>query len=101
MRSTTALTTAAAALALLLAGVGPGGAQSTDGDTGGTTGQMTTTPDAKSDDAAGTHRPAYLAQRAPAPFLFARIQSCTCLPRDSLQRPATRHARGAAGCRAR
>jgi hypothetical protein len=59
---TAALITAAAALALLLAGAAPAGAQGTDGgtdggtddETGGTTGQMTTTPEAKSDDATGT-----------------------------------------------
>ncbi|HEX6012787.1 MAG TPA: hypothetical protein VFY87_13525 [Geminicoccaceae bacterium] len=51
MRSTTA-SLAAAALALLVAGVAPAGAQ-TD-STGGTTGKMTTTPEAKSDDAVGT-----------------------------------------------
>jgi hypothetical protein len=49
---TTALTTAAAAFALLVAGAAPAGAQ-TD-STGGTTGKMTTTPEAKSDDATGT-----------------------------------------------
>jgi hypothetical protein len=55
MRSTTALTTAAAAaIALLLAGTAPTGAQDAGGETGGTTGEMTTTPEAKSDDAAGT-----------------------------------------------
>ena len=61
---TTALTTAAAALALLLAGAAPAGAQSTgtggaDSESGssgggGLTGTQTTTPEAKSDDAAGT-----------------------------------------------
>jgi hypothetical protein len=64
MRSTPALTTAAAALALLLAGAAPAGAQSTgtggaDSESGssgggGLTGKMTTTPEAKSDDATGT-----------------------------------------------
>jgi hypothetical protein len=59
---TTALTTAAASLALLLAGVAPTGAQGTGGADsesgssggGGTTGTLTTTPEAKSDDATGT-----------------------------------------------
>jgi hypothetical protein len=57
---TTALTTAAAALALLLAGAAPAGAQSTGGtggeagETGGNTGRLTTTPEAKGDDATGT-----------------------------------------------
>jgi hypothetical protein len=60
---TTALTTAAAALALLLAGaVAPAGAQGTGGADsesgssggGGLTGSQTTTPEAKSDDATGT-----------------------------------------------
>jgi hypothetical protein len=62
MRSTTALTTAAAALALFLVGAVPAGAQSTggaDSDSGssgggGLTGSQTTTPEAKSDDAMGT-----------------------------------------------
>jgi hypothetical protein len=54
MRSTTAPTTAAFALALLLAGAAPAVAQSTDDSTGGMTGKLTTTPEAKSDDAAGT-----------------------------------------------
>jgi hypothetical protein len=58
---TTALTTAAAAFALLLAGAAPAGAQEagstgggTGSETGGMTGKMTTTPEAKSDDAGGT-----------------------------------------------
>ena len=58
---TTALTTAAAAFALLLAGAAPAGAQEagstgggTGSETGGMTGKLTTTPEAKSDDAAGT-----------------------------------------------
>jgi hypothetical protein len=54
MRGITAapLASAALALALLLAGAAPAAAQ-TD-STGGTTGEMTTTPEAKSDDAVGT-----------------------------------------------
>ena len=58
---TTALTTAAAAFALLLAGAAPAGAQEagstgggTGSETGGNTGKLTTTPEAKSDDAGGT-----------------------------------------------
>jgi hypothetical protein len=66
---TTALTTAAAAFALLLAGAAPAGAQEagstgggiggdtgggTGSETGGMTGKLTTTPEAKSDDAGGT-----------------------------------------------
>jgi uncharacterized low-complexity protein len=54
MRSTMPQLTGALALALLLAAAVPALAQQGSDDTGGTTGQMTTTPEAKSDDAAGT-----------------------------------------------
>ena len=55
------LLTIVAALALLLSAAGASYAQTTggsEGETGGTTGQSTTTPDAKTDDAAGTAGPA-------------------------------------------
>jgi hypothetical protein len=48
-----------AALALLLSAAGASYAQATgEGETGGTTGQATTTPEAKTDNAAGTAGPA-------------------------------------------
>jgi hypothetical protein len=49
------------------AGGGASGTDSGDKDTGGTTGLMTTTPRAKSDDAVGTRAPGGPAETAPSP----------------------------------
>ena len=77
---TTALTTAAAAFALLLAGAAPAGAQEagstgggTGSETGGMTGKMTTTPEAKSDDAGGTRG----TEVQPSPSATAAEHGCS------------------------
>jgi hypothetical protein len=100
MRSTTALTTAAAALALFLAGVAPAGAQAqgtgdagdpggeaggeAGGETGGTTGMQTTTPEAKSDDATGTGG----TEVQPSPSATATEHGCAATERWDAQKMA-------------
>jgi hypothetical protein len=89
MRSTTALTTAAAALALFLAGVAPAGAQAQGtgdpgGEAGGTTGMQTTTPEAKSDDATGTGG----TEVQPSPSATATEHGCAATERWDAQKMA-------------